>query len=96
MSTDTEPTSCRYFLTYRGAGLPLTLAEELTEADLRNRNTWFEAHYDSANRLIAIDKKVYGDVEMQHRYDYNPDGQLIRATVRIGDEDEMVREFGGR
>ncbi len=83
----------RYFLTYRGAGLPLTLTEELAEADLRHRNTWFEARYDAAGRLIAIDKRVYGETEMQHRYDYDASGRLCRATVTLGGEAPLVREF---
>jgi len=89
----TDPTPCRYFLTYRGASLPLTLTEELAESDLRNRNTWFEARYDAAGRLVAIDKRVYGEIELQHRYDYHANGQLLRATVTMGEDEPMVREF---
>lgn len=83
----------RYFLTYRGAGLPLTLTEELAEADLRHRNTWFEARYDSAGRLIAIDKRVYGETEMQHRYEYDAEGRLCRAAVTLGEDEPVVRTF---
>lgn len=83
----------RYFLTYRGAGLPLTLTEELAEADLRHRNTWFEARYDGAGHLVAIDKRVYGDIEMQHRYDYDAEGRLCRATVTLGEDEPVVRTF---
>ncbi|WP_374430439.1 DUF6156 family protein [Ideonella dechloratans] len=85
----------RHFLTCRGAGMPLTLTltEELAETDLRHRNTWFEARCDGAGRLIAIDKRVYGDVEMQHRDDHDAEGRLCQATVTIGEDEPVVRTF---
>lgn len=83
----------RHFLTYRSAGLPLTLTEELAETELRHRNTWFEARHDGAGRLVAIDQRVYGDIEMQHRHDDDADGRLCRATVTLGENEPTVREF---
>jgi hypothetical protein len=42
----------RYFLSYTGVTLPLKLTGELQAADLRNRNTRFEARHDEAPRVI--------------------------------------------
>lgn len=77
----------RYFLTYRGVRLPLQLSEELQPDELRHRNTWFEARYDAAGRLVAIDKQVYGEVEMSHRYHYDDQGRLRQAVVSSADDD---------
>ncbi len=35
------PGVCRYFLTYTGVKLPLTLLNELQPGQLENRNTFF-------------------------------------------------------
>ncbi len=79
-------TTTRYFLTYSGRALPLQLAEELPVAALRNRNTWFEAEYDRAGRMLRVTKMVYGEVEMRHDYDYAADGRLLSALVTMPDE----------
>lgn len=85
----------RYFLTYRGVKLPLQLAEELAPEALANRNTWFRADYDDAGRLMAVDKMVYGEVELSHRYEYDAAGRLVRAVVVMGDEEPVAVEFPG-
>lgn len=70
-----------YFTTYTGVRLPLKLLNPLSEEEVHNRNTYFCAYYDSEERLIAIQKMVYGEVELTHRYDYYPDGTLSRAEI---------------
>jgi hypothetical protein len=80
--------STRYFLSYSGVRLPLQLVEELPEASLRNRNTWFRADYDEAGRLRRIEKCVYGETEMTHEYRYDLDGRLVEATIMAGDEED--------
>lgn len=85
----------RYFLTYRGVRLPLQLAEELSEAEVRNRNTFFTARYDAQGRITEIDKCVYGEVEMTHRYTWDEaSGQLRQAVIQVGEEDAQVLELG--
>jgi hypothetical protein len=81
----------RYFLSYTGVTLPLKLTGELQAADLRNRNTWFEAGYDAEGRVQSIVKQVYGEVEMSHRYEYDASGVLLRATITSDDDDEAPR-----
>ena len=81
----------RYFLTYRGVRLPLKLAEELSAEDVRNRNTYFAARYDATGRLTEIDKCVYGETEMTHRYTWDEaSGQLAQAVIQVGEEDPQV------
>ena len=85
------PTVTRYFLTYRSVRLPLQLAEELSAEDVRNRNTYFAARYDAAGRLSEIDKCVYGEVEMTHRYTWDEaSGQLAQAVIQVGEEEPQV------
>lgn len=90
MGTD----ALRYFLSYTGIGLPLKLTGELQAADLRNRNTWFEARYDAQGRVQSIVKQVYGEVEMSHLYHYDDQGRLLSATVQTGDEEPRVLQLG--
>ncbi|CAN5191502.1 hypothetical protein BH10PSE16_BH10PSE16_41830 [soil metagenome] len=93
MMTLSAPTR-RYFLTYRGVTLPLCLSEELAPDALRNRNTYFQADYDEAGRMLWLEKMVYGEVELRHDYDWASDGSLCRATISTPDEEPQVREFG--
>lgn len=87
------PPTRRYFLTYRGVTLPLCLSEELTPEALRNRNTYFQADYDAAGRMLWLEKVVYGEVELRHDYRWAGDGRLASATITTGDEEPQVREF---
>ena len=36
----------RYFVSYRGIKLPLKLVNEITEASLNNRNTYYRGYFD--------------------------------------------------
>jgi hypothetical protein len=46
-------------------------------------------------RLVAVDKMVYGEVELSHRYEYDAAGRLVRAVVVMGDEEPVAVEFPG-
>ncbi|NSL56869.1 DUF6156 family protein [Uliginosibacterium aquaticum] len=85
--------SPRFFLSYTGVRLPLQLVEELPEAALRNRNTWFRAEYDAQGTLIRVEKIVYGEVEMTHRYTYDSELRLHEAIVTFADEEPQVMRF---
>jgi hypothetical protein len=91
-------TMVRYFVTYSGARLPIRLIDELCEADLRNRNTFVRGHFDGEGRLVLCEKVVYSHVELTHRYAYDEDGSLLRATIAAGEDDEiiLVRDESGR
>lgn len=85
----------RYFLTYRGVKLPLQMAEELAPEALRNRNTYFEVAYDDAGRMVRVEKRVYGEVELRHDYVHDADGRLVQATITGPDDDEpQVLQMG--
>lgn len=96
MSTIPETSALRYFLSYRGRGLPLCLVKELAAQALRNRNTYFRAAYDEQGRMTRVEKMVYDEVEMRHDYRYGPDGALCGATVSTADEEPQVLEIGPR
>jgi hypothetical protein len=81
-------TTCRYFITYTGVKLPLKLVEPISEAALNNRNTFFKAFFDAADRMVLCQKMVYGEVELQHEYEYDDSGALKRALITEGDEEE--------
>jgi hypothetical protein len=92
MPTTPSP-ALRYFLTYSGVTLPLRLSEELTPDTLRNRNTYFQAAFDAAGRMLWLEKMVYGEVEMRHDYTWGSDGSLRKAVISTEDEEPQVREF---
>lgn len=86
-------TTTRYFLTYSGVTLPLHLTEELRGDALSNRNTYFQAAFDTNERMLWLEKRVYGEVEMRHDYEWDSTGNLRRATISTEDEEPQVREF---
>ncbi|MBY6243657.1 DUF6156 family protein [Methylosinus sp. Sm6] len=85
-----EDNDYRYFLTYSGVSLPLNLVSPLAADDLNNRNTYFRARYDAADRLLLAEKMVYGEVELRHAYEYRAEGGLARALIALGDDETEV------
>jgi len=90
---NTPSVTLRYFLTYSGVSLPLRLTEELTADTLRNRNTYFQAAFDANERMLWLEKRVYGEVEMRHDYEWDEQGHLRKATISTEDEEPQIREF---
>lgn len=80
----------RYFVSYSGVALPLKLVNEITPAETENRNTYFCAAYDDADRLLLCQKVVYNEVEMEHRYSYRDSGQLSRAEITMDGECSVI------
>lgn len=78
--TDTH-TICRYFTTYSGVKLPFKLVSELGEHEIRNRNTFFRGYFAADGVLLGFQKVVYGDVELEHQYSYDDEGNLRQAEI---------------
>jgi hypothetical protein len=89
----TDTTLSRYFITYSGVTLPLRLVNEIQATELRNRNTYFRGDYDTAERLVTLEKLVYGEVELRHRYRYADDGRLAWAEITDADGEVTELEF---
>lgn len=83
-------TTTGYFTTYTGVRLPLKLVGPLSESEILHRNTFIQATFDAAERLVSLQKKVYGDMVLRHAYAYHPNGALKRAEITVMDEDEEV------
>ena len=83
----------RYFTSYSGVALPLKLVGEITTDDMENRNTFFEATYDTQGKLLVCRKLVYGEVDMEHRYQYNSDGVLHLADISNDGDDFQTIHF---
>lgn len=89
-----ENCACRYFISYSGVKLPLKLVNELPdESHLENRNTYFRGFFDSDQRLLLLEKLVYGDVELRHRYRYHANGALADAEITDADGEIDVLRF---
>lgn len=80
----------QYYLSYSGAGLPLNLVSPIEPEDVHNRNTYFGAKLDESGRISLIHKRVYGEIELSHRYEYYPNGTLKLADIH-NIEDEGIR-----
>ena len=50
-------------------------------------------YYDLQEQLIACEKVVHGEIELEHRREYRPTGTLSRAEITVPDEDTVVRCF---
>lgn len=85
----------RYFATYSGVKLPIKLSQPLEESAIANRNTYFCAFYDAAGRMECFQKIVYGEVELQHRYQFNANGTLKQAEVTDMEQEVTVLNFDG-
>jgi hypothetical protein len=91
--SDEIPGRCRYFLSYNGVKLPLKLVAELEPAQTENRNTFFRGYFDERDRLTALQKVVYGEIELEHRYAYHDNAALSRAEIIDADGEAAVLEF---
>jgi hypothetical protein len=94
--TDDLPGECRFFLSYSGVKLPLTLVSELEPDQVENRNTFFRGYFDGRERLIGLQKMVYGEIELEHRYAYHGSGALRHARITDADGEVTVLEFDER
>lgn len=94
MDLSIENCICRYFVTYSGVKLPLKLVSPLAETELQNRNTFFLGYFDAQDRLLLCQKRVYGEVELQHRYSYDDSGQLRQAAITDADGELTLLDFG--
>lgn len=90
---DKESLQCRHYASYTGVSLPLKLITPLEGDDLDRRITYFRGYYDSDERLLVIEKVVYGEIEFEHRYEYDADGNIRRAELCEQDEEPRVMEF---
>lgn len=82
----------RYFSTYSGVKLPFKLTGKLEESAIANRNTYFKGAFDAKGRLLGFQKVVYGEIEMEHRYEYHPNGALKQAEIiNIEDETNLLQ-----
>jgi Family of unknown function (DUF6156) len=86
---------CRFFVSYTGFRLPLTLVNAIEATALTNRNTFIRAYFNTDGALIRVEKMVYGEVEFVHRYDYDDNGVLRRAEITMLDEDAVMLAFDG-
>ena len=91
--SDELPGVCRYFLTYTGVKLPLRLLNELKPGQIENRNTYFRGYFDEKERLTGIQKVVYGEIELQHRYEYRDDDTLHSAEITDADGEATRLSF---
>lgn len=85
--------TCRIFVTYSGIKLPLKLVNELTVADTENRNTFFRGYFDEQERLTRLEKVVYGELELQHLYQYHENGTLKQAEIIDMDDEVTLLSF---
>ncbi len=90
---DKQQDTCRYFVSYSGVKLPLKLVNELLDSDRDNRNTYFLGVYDSEERLIRCEKRVYGECELLHVYTYHDNNTLQQAEITDADGETTVLSF---
>lgn len=83
----------RYYLSYSGIKLPLKLVSPLQATEVENRNTYFAACIDKEGRNTLIHKVVYGEIELAHRYGYDPSGKIQWAEITNIDREVQRFEF---
>ncbi len=91
---DLEQHKPRYFVSYSGVKLPLKLVNELNQAsELENRNTFFCGYFDADEKLICLEKRVYGEIELLHCYSYHDNGVLSSAEITDADGEVTLLSF---
>jgi hypothetical protein len=83
----------RYFSTYSGIKLPFKLSQELEESAIQNRNTYFLGYFDEQGRMTGFQKLVYGEVELEHRYEFDAQGGLTQAEITNLEGEITVMRF---
>lgn len=83
----------RYFTSYSGVKLPLNLVNPLEADAIANRNTYFCGYYDEEGNMLACEKRVYGEVEFCHIYEYDSSGNLKAAVISMADDEPQRLEF---
>lgn len=83
----------RYFVSYSGVKLPLNLVNPLEANEVENRNTYFCGYYDADGNMLACEKRVYGEVEFSHHYEYYPSGKLKSALIEMDGDEPQRLEF---
>lgn len=86
-------TTERIFVSYSGVKLPLKLINELQSDERDNRNTYFLGIYDADERLIRCEKRVYGEIELLHHYQYHANCVLQQAEITDADGEVSVLQF---
>lgn len=85
--------TCRYFATYSGIKLPIKLSQPLEGSAIINRNTYFRAFFDQDGRMTHFQKMVYGEIELQHRYQFHANGLLKQAEITDAEQEVTVLNF---
>ena len=81
----------QFFLSYSGIRLPLNMVGPVAADEIANRNTYFGVMLDESGRIVQVDKRVYGELELQHHYGYHSNGNL--AWAKILEEDGETRQL---
>ena len=76
---DAPTGEARYFTSHTGVTLPFRLVNALATEEVANRNTYFLGWFDAEGRLTGFDKRVCGEIELSHRFDYQANGALRQA-----------------
>lgn len=88
-----ENLTCRNYVSYSGVKLPLKLVSPIEGETLDGRITFFRGYYDDEDKLLKLEKVVYGEIEFEHRYEYYPDGRIKSAELIEPDETPRLMEF---
>ena len=83
--------SPRYFATFKSYRIPLVPKDEIEEAEAKQRTSYYIAQYDAQGQLIALEKRLNGELEFRDEYEYW-DGTSKLKLRRMIDPDGSVEE----
>ena len=86
-------TQRKIFTSYSGIALPLKLVGEIDQSTLQHRNTYYVGEFDDAGLLLTCQRIVYGEVDLEHRYQYRANGTLLQAEICNDDGEFEVLQF---
>lgn len=83
----------RFYTSYTGVSLPLNLTNQLDKTDLDNRITYYIGYYDDMDKLIKLEKVVYGEIEFSHLYEYSENNAIAKAVLTDEDDEKRTLVF---
>jgi hypothetical protein len=67
--------------------LPFCPQGPIAVSDLDSRRAYIEVYFDAAGRVEHLIKRIDGQIDFEHRYFYDAEGELTQYTLQVPGEE---------
>lgn len=82
-----------YFKDWVSYKIPFKPYNRISYDEAKNRLTFYEAHYDSAGRIVSFKKYLHNRLEWQDTYTYYENGILSKREMIMQNGERRVQYF---